>query len=132
MAPSEASSPLTSPSRRPPWGTAFRWACWLALGYAVPLVAGRAVVTYRFGGLLLAPHFYALLLGAAALALAQWPMLALAARGEGAVRLMRSILQWTAVAGLSAYLLLALGALWLDPALELIARYVAPDVTGVR
>lgn len=131
MARSDAQT-FGAPSPRPPWRTAFRWSCWLALGYAVPMVAGRAVVTYRFGGLLLAPHLYALLLGAVALAFAQWPMLALAARGEGGLRWTRGVLQWAAVAGLSAYLLLALGALWLAPALDLIANYVAPDVIGVR
>ena len=132
MVPSEAPARSAAEVRRPPWGMAFRWACWLGLAYAVPLVAGRAVVTYRFGGPLLAPHLHALLLGALALALAQWPMLALAARGEGGVRWMRGVLQWAAVAGLSAYLLLALGALWLDPVLDLIARYVAPDLMGTR
>ena len=67
MVHSETTAPFVAPVRRIPWARALRWSCWLAVGYAVPLVAGRAVVTYRFGGELFAPYFAALMGGAMAL-----------------------------------------------------------------
>lgn len=130
MVHSETTAPFVAPVRRIPWARALRWSCWLAVGYAVPLVAGRAVVTYRFGGELFAPYFAALMGGAIALAAIQWPILAFVAREPAQRRRLRSLLQWAAVVALAIYLLLALGALWDDATLQLVAHYLAPDVGG--
>jgi len=131
MVHSETTAPFVAPPRRIPWARTLRWSAWLGLAYAVPLVAGRAAVTYRFGGELFAPYLGALVAGAAALALVQWPVLALVAREPARRRPLRNLLQWAAVVALAIYFLLALGAIWDEATLQLVAHYLAPDV-GAR
>lgn len=132
MVQNEALVSYAAPSRRAPWGRALRWSGWLAVGYAVPLLAGRAMVTYRFGGEFLSPYLGALLAGALGLALLQWPLLALLSREPRSAVLVRGVLQWAALVGLALYLLVSLGSLWGDGTVEFLAPYVAPDVVGGR
>ena len=121
-----------TPAPRLAWRPALRWTCWIAVAYATPLVAGRAVVTYRFGGDFAAPYLWTLLGLSAGFAMLHWPVLAVAARRPATAAMVRSALQWAAVSALTVYLVLALGALWDDETLALVAKYVAPDLAGAR
>lgn len=121
-----------TPAPRLAWRPALRWTCWIAVAYAAPFVAGRAVVTYRFGGDFAAPYLWTLLGLSAGFAMLHWPVLAVAARRPATAAMVRSALQWAAVSALTVYLVLALGALWDDETLALVAKYVAPDLAGAR
>lgn len=74
------------------WRPAIRWTCWILVAYAAPLVAGRAVVTYRFGGDFAAPYLWTLLGLTAGFAMLHWPVLAVAARRPAMAAMVRSAL----------------------------------------
>lgn len=113
---------------RPAWALAGRWALWIGGAYAAGLVAARAAVTYRYGGEILSPYFATVLGSALVTALASWPLLAFAARDRATAMWIRSSLQWIAIAGLTGFLLLGLGAMCDETSLQAVSRVIAKDV----
>jgi hypothetical protein len=114
----------------PAWGAAFRWSAWIGAVHALGFLAARMAVTFRYGGPVFTPRLAIMAAAAALTAFALWPALALAARTPLRAHLVRSALQWAAIALLAAYLVVGLGSLWDDTSLQVLARVVAPDVVA--
>jgi hypothetical protein len=113
---------------RPAWRRASIWSFWIGVSYAAVIMLARLLVIYRFGGQFLTPYFAVLLASAVITAGAVWPALAHAARRPIVAETIRSILQWSAILGLGASLLIGAGALADDQSLQLVQALVAKDL----